>query len=66
MQNAKNCDFEKSDEQLAVAMEYLHRLHDVEPDETIKVFDNVAEGKKLMNIVPLLQKETCKESSLNL
>ncbi len=50
VQNAKNCDLEKSNEQLAVAMEYLHRLHVVKTDETVKVFDNVAEGKKLMNI----------------
>jgi len=50
VQNAKNCDFEKSNEQLAIAMEYLHRLHEVKPDESVKVFDNVAEGKKLMNI----------------
>lgn len=50
VQNARNCDFEKSDEQLAVAMEYLHRLHTIKTDENIKIFDNVTEGKKLMNI----------------
>jgi CTP:phosphocholine cytidylyltransferase-like protein/thiamine kinase-like enzyme len=48
--NAKNCDFEKQDDQLKTAMEYLHRLHAVKPDSTVKVFDNVAEGKKLMAI----------------
>jgi thiamine kinase-like enzyme len=47
---AKNCDFEKSDEQLKIAMEYLHKLHSVVPDDTVKVFDDVAEGKKLMTI----------------
>lgn len=50
VQNAKNCDFEKYDNQLKIAMEYLHRLHAVKPDNTVKVFDNVAEGKKLMAI----------------
>jgi CTP:phosphocholine cytidylyltransferase-like protein/thiamine kinase-like enzyme len=50
VQNAKNCDFEKYDNQLKTAMEYLHRLHAVKPDDTVKVFDNVAEGKKLMAI----------------
>lgn len=48
--NAKNCDFEAYDDQLATAMEYLHRLHAVKADGTVKVFDNVAEGKKLMTI----------------
>ena len=59
--NASNCDFEKYDDQLKVAMEYLHRLHAVKSDGTIKVFDDVAEGKKLMNIASAtkghLQKE---------
>ena len=50
VQNAQNCNFEKSNEQLTVAMKYLHRLHEVEPDESVKIFDNVAEGKKLMDI----------------
>ena len=48
--NAKNCDFEKSDQQLAVAMDYLRRLHSEKPDNRVKIFDNVAEGKKLMQI----------------
>ncbi len=47
---AKNCDFEKYDNQLATAMEYLRRLHSVQPNTEVKVFDNVAEGKKLMAI----------------
>ena len=50
VRNAQNCDFEKSDKQLQIAMNYLHKLHSVEVDETVKVFDNVAEGKKLMKI----------------
>ena len=47
---AKNCDFEASDEQLYIAMDYLHRLHAVKVDETVKIFDNLAEGKRLMTI----------------
>ena len=61
VKKAKNCDFEASDEQLQVAMDYLHRLHRIQPDETVKIFDNVAEGKKLMAIASAtkgnLQKE---------
>lgn len=47
---AHNCDFERNDEQLVTAMEYLHKLHAVIVDENVKVFDDVAEGKKLMAI----------------
>lgn len=48
--NASHCDFEESDEQLVVAMEYLHRLHSVKTDEKVKIFDNVDEGKKLLQL----------------
>lgn len=48
--NAKNCDFEQDDSQLETAMDYLHRLHAVKPDNTVKIFDDIAEGKKLMSI----------------
>lgn len=50
--NAKNCDFEKEEQQLVTAMSFLHRLHAVEVPESagVKTFDNVAEGKKLMEI----------------
>ena len=50
VENARNCDFEKSDEQLKIAMVYLRKLHEVAPDNSVKVFDNVKEGKKLMKI----------------
>lgn len=50
VKEARNCDFEKSGEQLKVAMKYLHKLHSVVPDDNIKVFDNIEEGKKLMKI----------------
>lgn len=48
--NAKNCDFEKYDDQLKTGMEYLHKLHAIKPDDNVKIFDDVAEGKKLMAI----------------
>ncbi len=48
--DAKNCDFEKYPKQLKKGMEYLHRLHALKVDCTIKVFDDVEEGKKLMRI----------------
>lgn len=48
--NAQNCDFEHDYEQLKTAMKYLHKLHKIKPDNTVKVFDNVSEGKKLMEI----------------
>lgn len=50
VEDARNCDFEESEKQLRTAMDYLHALHDVVPDSTVKVFDNIAEGKKLMRI----------------
>lgn len=50
VRDAKNCDFEKYDSQLVTGMEYLHRLHAIEVNEDIKIFDNIAEGKKLMRI----------------
>lgn len=74
VKNAQNCDYEENhadcalsaDEQLAVSMEYLHRLHRVPIDEAsiysfakkynagddfaVKEFDDIEEGKKLMRI----------------
>lgn len=50
VKDAKNCDFEKYDDQLVTGMAYLHKLHNVFCDENIKVFDNIAEGLKLMKI----------------
>lgn len=52
VRNAKNCNFEKFNDQLCIAMKYLQRLHAVQVPESanVKVFNNVEEGKKLMNI----------------
>lgn len=70
VESARNCDFENgiegllsADEQLAVAMDYLHRLHKVEvlPCDNVKVFDNVREGKKLMEIASNTKGNLCRE-----
>lgn len=52
VKDAKNCDFENKEDQLIRGMEMLHQLHAVEVPESagVKVFDDVAEGKKLMEI----------------
>lgn len=50
VKDAKNCDFEQYPEQLMTSMEYLHRLHALKPDGTVKIFDDVEEGKRLMEI----------------
>ena len=60
---ARNCDFEESSAQLDQAMEYLHRLHAVKPDTTVKTFDNVEEGKKLMRIASATKGNLEKEFS---
>lgn len=44
------CDFEKHPEQLEKAMEYLRRMHQIQVDTSIKHFDTIQEGKKLMRI----------------
>ncbi|MDO4467515.1 MAG: NTP transferase domain-containing protein [Bacillota bacterium] len=50
VEDAQNCDFEKYEDQLNTAMAYLHSLHKVKTDDTVKIFDNVAEGMKLLRI----------------
>lgn len=54
-----NCDFEhgiegvlSADEQLSIAMDYFHKLHRVRvsPANNVKVFDNIREEKKLIEI----------------
>ena len=61
VEDSKNCDFEESDEQLEVAMKYLHQLHDTKVNSDIKVFDNVEEGKKLMRIASATKGNLLKE-----
>lgn len=49
--DARNCDFKKYPNQLKTAMDYLRSLHSLPYEsESLKVFDDVAEGKKLMTI----------------
>jgi CTP:phosphocholine cytidylyltransferase-like protein/thiamine kinase-like enzyme len=45
-----SCDFETHPEQFKLGMEYLRKIHGVQVDSDIKVFDDVKEGKKLMTI----------------
>lgn len=63
VKNAQNCSFEKSDEQLKTAMLYLRKLHQLTPDGSVKVFDNVDEGKKLMKIASSTKGNLFKEFS---
>ncbi|WP_225436566.1 hypothetical protein [Ligilactobacillus ruminis] len=53
--DAKNCDLESSDEQLETIMGYLHRIHNIDVDvkDNVKIFDNVIEGNKLLEIASL-------------
>ena len=61
--DAKNCNFEQSDYQLKTAMEYLHKLHNVNAYSTVKTFDNVIEGKKLISIASATKGNLFKEFS---
>ena len=66
VQNAKNCDFERNEEQLIRAMEMLHQLHsvDVPKDANVKVFDNVKEAMKLMEIASATKGHLKKEFAI--
>lgn len=59
--DAQNCDFEKYPEQLKTGMEFLHKLHNLKSDGTVKVFDDVEEGKKLMAIASATKGNLFKE-----
>lgn len=63
VRNAKNCNFEQCLDQLQAAMEYLHRLHCIQTDETVRIFDNVTEGKKLMAIASATKGNLAREFS---
>lgn len=64
--NAKNCDFEKNPEQLKISMDYLHKLHNVSPDNTVKIFDNLEEAKKLFSIASSTKGNLQKEFSVEI
>lgn len=70
VEDARNCDFERgyrglftADEQLRTAMDYLHKLHAVPVSEAdcVKMFDNITEGKKLMEIASRTKGHLSKE-----
>ena len=61
VKGARNCDFEKYKEQLPAAMSFLHKIHSIVPDDSVKVFDNIAEGKKLMKIASATKGDLEKE-----
>lgn len=50
VQNMVECSFAKYPEQLMQAMDYLRRMHSVQVNKNIKIFDIIQEGKKLMQI----------------
>lgn len=50
VENAKNCDFDENSQHMMIAIDYLHRLHQASYDENVKIFDNVAEGRRLLQI----------------
>lgn len=63
VQNAKNCDFEANEAQLIRGMEMLHQLHAVQvlDEANVKIFDDVAEAKKLMEIASATKGHLAKE-----
>jgi len=63
VRNARNCNFERCLDQLQTAMEYLHRLHCIQTDETVRIFDNVTEGKKLMALASATKGNLAREFS---
>lgn len=63
VKNARNCDFEANEAQLIRGMEMLHQLHtvDVPVSAGVKVFDDVEEAKKLMEIASATKGHLTKE-----
>ena len=50
VQDLAEVDFEKYPWQRSKCFEYLHRIHAVKPDATVKTFDIMAEGKRLISL----------------
>lgn len=50
VQNIVECDFLSNPEQLRQDMEYIHKTHEIPVSFEAKIFDDVEEGKKLMEI----------------
>lgn len=66
VRNAKNCNFEEKPEQLKIAMEYLHKLHSLKLDDTMRIFDDVMEGKKLITIASSTKGNLFKEFAVEI
>lgn len=47
---ARECNFEQNYEQIKQCFESIHKLHRQKVNENIKMFDNVVEGKKLLDL----------------
>lgn len=63
VKDARNCDFEIYPEQLKTGIEFLHKLHAINVDDTVRIFDDVEEGKKLMRIASATKGNLEKEFS---
>ena len=50
IQNIVPCDILSNDKQMQQAMESIHKTHEIPISDDVKVFDNVEEGKRLMEI----------------
>lgn len=66
VKDAQNCDFEKYPEQLKTGMNFLHKLHALKIDGRVKVFDDIDEGKKLMQIASGTKGNLFREFSIEL
>lgn len=50
VENLAPVDFEKYPWQKFKCFEYLHKIHSVKPDESVKIFDIMKEGKRLIGL----------------
>lgn len=60
---ARECNFEGNQEQLSRCFENLHKLHKQKINEGIKVFDNVVEGKRLLEYASITKGNLKREFS---
>lgn len=61
--NMIKCDFSKNSQQLYEAMKYLRKIHDTEFDKNVREFNDVQEGKKLMQVASLTKGNLFEEFS---
>ncbi len=50
IQDIVSCDILSNEKQMEQAMEYVRKTHEIPISEEVKLFDNVLEGKRLMEI----------------